>query len=68
MHYSIAPAYIKAEIEKLRHQVVNIWNITQNRTKLPLSMFFVELKPAQNNKRHIFRWISATIQNQIWTS
>jgi hypothetical protein len=37
MHYYIAPADIKPQIEKLGHQVVNIWNITQNRTKLPLS-------------------------------
>jgi hypothetical protein len=50
MHYSIAPADIETEIEKLGHQVTNIWNITQYRTKLPLSMFFVELKPASNNK------------------
>jgi hypothetical protein len=39
-----------AEIENLGYQVTNIWNITQYRTKLPLSMFYVELKPAPNNK------------------
>jgi hypothetical protein len=50
MHYSIAPADIKTEIEKLGHQVTNIWNIKQYCTKVPLSMFFVELKPASNNK------------------
>jgi hypothetical protein len=49
MHYSILLADIKTEIEKFGHQVTNIWNITQYRTKLPLSMFFVELKPAPNN-------------------
>jgi hypothetical protein len=49
MHYSIAPVDIKTEIEKLGHQVTNIWNITQYRTKLKLSMFYVELKPASNN-------------------
>jgi hypothetical protein len=27
-----------------------VWNITQYRTKLPLSMFFVDLKPALTNK------------------
>jgi hypothetical protein len=46
MHYSIP----STEIEKLGHQVINISNITQYRTKLPLSMFFVELKTAPNNK------------------
>jgi hypothetical protein len=50
MHYSINPADIKTEIQKLGHTVTNIWNIKQHRTKLPLSMFFVELKSAPNNK------------------
>jgi hypothetical protein len=50
MHYSIDPADIKVEIEKLGHTVTNIWNIKQFHTKLPLSMFFVDLKPAPNNK------------------
>jgi hypothetical protein len=50
MHYSIAPGDIKTEIEKLGHQVTNIWNITQYHTKLLLSMFYVELKPSPNNK------------------
>jgi hypothetical protein len=48
MHYSINPDDIK--IEKLGHMVTNTGNIERNRTKLPLSMFFVDLKPAQNNK------------------
>jgi hypothetical protein len=50
MHYSINPLEIKTEIEKLEHTVTNTWNIKQYRTKLSLSMFFVELKPVPNNK------------------
>jgi hypothetical protein len=50
MHYTINPEEIKTEIENLGHVITNIWNIQQYRTKLPLSMFFVELKPAPNNK------------------
>jgi hypothetical protein len=50
MHWSINPEDIKMEIEKLEHSVTNIWNIKQYRTKFPLSMFFVELQPALNNK------------------
>jgi hypothetical protein len=50
MHYSINPEEMKTEIENLGHTVTNIWNIKQYRTKLPLSTFFVELKPAPNNK------------------
>jgi hypothetical protein len=50
MHYCINPEEIKPEIEKLGHTVTNIWNIKQYRTKLPLSIFFIELKPAPNNK------------------
>jgi hypothetical protein len=48
MHYS-NPEEIKTEIHKLGHTLTNIWNIKQYRTKQPLSMFFVELKPAPNN-------------------
>jgi hypothetical protein len=50
MHYSINPDDIKAEIENLGHKVANIWNTKQYRTKLPLSMFFVDLKLAHTNK------------------
>jgi hypothetical protein len=50
MHYSINPAAIKTEIENLGHMVTNNWNMKQNRIKLPLSMFLVELKSAPNNK------------------
>jgi hypothetical protein len=49
MHYSFNPESIKTEIENLGHKVAKAWNIRQNRTKLPLSMF-VDLKPAPNNK------------------
>jgi hypothetical protein len=50
MNYSINPEEIKTEIEKLGHTITNILNIKQYRTKLPLLMFFVELKPAPNSK------------------
>jgi hypothetical protein len=50
MHFSIPTDNIKSEIEKLGHQVTNIWNMTHHRTKLPLSKFFIDLKPAPNNK------------------
>jgi hypothetical protein len=50
MHYSINPDEIKTEIEKLGRTVTNNWNIKQYRTKLPLCMFFLELKTAPNNK------------------
>jgi hypothetical protein len=49
MNYSINPADIQYEIEKLGHTVVNIFNIKHHSTKLPLYMFFVDLKPASNN-------------------
>jgi hypothetical protein len=50
MHYSSNPDDNKLEIEILGHTVTNIWNIKQYKTKLPLSMFSVDLKPAKNNK------------------
>jgi hypothetical protein len=50
MHHSINPDDLKSEIINIGHKVANIWNIKQYRTKLPLPMFFVDLKPAPNNK------------------
>ena len=50
MHYSTDIRDIKTEFEILGHTVVNIFNITQNRTNIPLSLFFVDLKPSGNNK------------------
>jgi hypothetical protein len=50
MYYCINLKDIKIKIEKLEHRVTNIWNIKQQRTKQPLSMFFVGLKPTLNNK------------------
>jgi hypothetical protein len=67
MTYSISPQEIKNEIVKQGHTVTNIWNIQQYRTKLSLSMFFVELKPAPNNK-DIFSDIYTTVQNKIRTT
>jgi hypothetical protein len=49
MHYSINPEEIKTETE-LGHTVTNILNIKHYRTKLPLSILFVKLKPVPNNK------------------
>jgi hypothetical protein len=43
MQHSINPDDIKSEIN-IGHKVANIWNIKQYRTKLPLSMYFVNLK------------------------
>jgi hypothetical protein len=50
MHYSINPEESKTKIKKLGHTVSNKWNINQYKTKLQLSMHFVDLKPAPNNK------------------
>jgi hypothetical protein len=69
MHYSINPDEIKAEIEKLGHTVSNIWNIKQYKTKLPLSVFFVELKPNQPQTIRTYMKLNVTIvQNQIRTA
>jgi hypothetical protein len=57
MHYSNNPEDIKFAIEKLRYTVTNIWNIKQYRTKLRLSVFFVDLKP-----------IYTAVQNKIRTT
>jgi hypothetical protein len=50
VQYSIDPEDIKTEIAKLGHKVSNIWNVKHYLTKQPLSMFFIDLLPAPNNK------------------
>jgi len=50
LHYSTDTKDIKSEIESLGHTVVNIFNIKQSRTNIPLPLFFVDLKPGPNNK------------------
>ena len=50
IHYSTDTNEIKSKIEKLGHKVVNIFNIKQTRTNIPLPLFFVDLKPSDNNK------------------
>lgn len=50
LHYSTNTDDIKTFIEKHDHKVRNISNITSNLTKKPLSMFFVDLEPKDNNK------------------
>lgn len=42
---------LKESIETYRHTVANIWNIKQRRTKKPLPVFYVEIKPDANNKQ-----------------
>jgi len=53
---------IRRDIEELGHKVTNIWNIKKRGSKVPLNMFYVELKPEKNNKdiyqaTHVFGYI-----------
>jgi PAX-interacting protein 1 len=50
MHYSTATSEIKSSIEKFDHTVVNVFSVKQNQTNIPLSLFFVDLKPSENNE------------------
>jgi hypothetical protein len=52
------------QIEKLAHTDTNIWNIKHYRTKLSLSMFFVEMKPAPK-QGHIQCRIYTTVLKKI---
>jgi len=47
---------IKRDIEQLGHKVTNIWYIKKRGTKVPLNMFYVEVKP-ENNKKDIYETI-----------
>jgi len=50
MHYTTDVEDIKLTIEHHGHTVTNVYNIKQQRTNIPLSLFFVDLKPNENNK------------------
>lgn len=50
LHYSANINDMKTFIEQLGHKVRNISNIRSNITKQPLSMFFLDLEPSNNNK------------------
>jgi len=50
MHYFTDEEDIKTAIEHHGHTVINVHNIKQQRTNIPLSLFFVDLKPNANNK------------------
>lgn len=51
IHHTIPTSDIKTELEGLGFKVRNIINITSRRNKSPLNLFFVDLEPAENNKR-----------------
>lgn len=50
MHYSTPTEEIEQQINSQGHEVVNISNILDKRTKKPLSLFWVNLKTNQKNK------------------
>src|SRR5436190_10183788 len=50
MHHSTPVDSIKEAIEEQGHSVRNIINVMNNKTKVPLSLFFVDLEPNSNNK------------------
>jgi len=50
MHYSTDISEIKSAIEEHGHAVMNVFNVKQNRTNIPLSLFFIDLKPSETNK------------------
>lgn len=41
---------LKIAIEELGHQVSNIWNVESRLTKVPVPVFFIDLKPSPDNK------------------
>jgi len=52
-YYSTDTNEIKFEIEKLGHKVVNIFDIKQTRTNIPLPLFFVDLNLATTIRKSI---------------
>jgi hypothetical protein len=50
VHPSTESINIKQSLQELGHEVINIWNIKQRGTKIPLPLFFIDLQPKANNK------------------
>jgi len=50
LHRSIHPDIIKSELEGLGHTARNVLNIRHRLTKAPLTLYFVDLEPRDNNK------------------
>ncbi|KAJ8708360.1 hypothetical protein PYW07_010485 [Mythimna separata] len=50
LHASTDLTELSQALLDLGHECVNTWNIKQRKTKKPLPMFIVELKPSDNNK------------------
>lgn len=50
MHPTTDTNKLKEEIKKHNHKVIKIINILENRIKLPLPLFFIELQQKDNNK------------------
>jgi len=50
MHFSTDVNDIKDSLHQRGHIVRNIANITHHQTKIPLSMFYIDLEPNHNNK------------------
>jgi hypothetical protein len=50
LYHSIHPDVIKAELEGLGHTARNVFNIRHRLTKAPLSLYFVDREPRDNNK------------------
>lgn len=50
LHYSIPIDEIKEELQQKGHPVRNVFNIRHRVNKHPLSMFYVDLEPKDNNK------------------
>lgn len=51
IHHSVPTSVIKEELEFEGFLVRNITNVLQRTTKNPLNLFFIDLEPADNNKK-----------------
>jgi hypothetical protein len=50
LHHSLQQELAREEIERMGHKIRNLWNIRHRVTGKPLSFFFLNIKPADNNK------------------
>jgi hypothetical protein len=63
LHHTVESKDIADELFELGHKVRNIINEKHRQIKEPLSLFFVELEPANNNNKEVYKIRS--LQNKI---
>jgi hypothetical protein len=63
LHQLVQQVLVRVEIERMEHEIKNLWNIRHGVTGYPLSLFFSDIEPAASSNKY------TTLNTyQIWES